>query len=292
MSGFLNRFRYFLTYALMAALCVAALASGYDPRDLGLASRLIMKLTLPIERMVSFPIEEAKDGLRALAELTRVHSENLELRGKVAALREENLRYREDLVSSERYQRLRSFQVNQEIAMAPANVVHRDPSSWFRSVVIDQGGDSGLRAGMPVITDSGVVGVVSSVAPDASKVLLLIDPQSRIDAYVQRSRARGSVRGTSNREADFEYVLRGDDVLEGDLLLTSGLGSIYPKGLLIGAVQDVESQPHGLFQRVRVAPAVDFQRLEEVFVLLERRQLPPEEAFVQSGEGLWPERAP
>ena len=292
MSELLRRFRYLLSYALLAALCIGAMASGQGPRDLGVASRLILKLTLPIERMVTLPVDEAKSWGRGLAELIQVREENAELRAQIADLRKENLRFRENLISSERFRRLHSFQASQEVQMASANVMHRDISSWFQSVIIDRGTEAGIQAGMPVVTDTGVVGVISGTASDASKVLLIIDPQSRVDAYVQRSRSRGSVRGTSIRGADFEYVPRGDDVRAGDLLLTSGMDLIYPKGLVIGEVRGVEREPHGLFHRADVVPSVDMQKLEEVFVVLESRQLPPDEAFVQSGEVLWSEAAP
>ena len=283
----LRRFRYPAVYVLLAALCVSSTVSGRGLRDLGVASRLVLALTLPIERMVTLPVARIRQGWRELAALASAREENAELRERLAALREENLVYRETLVASERYQRLRSFRASREVSMVPANVVSRDVSPWFQSIVIDRGAGDGLQAGMPVVTDSGVVGMVMGTAPRASKVLLLIDPRSRIDAYVQRSRARGSVRGTASRGADFEHVLREEDVREGDLLLTSGLDSIYPKGLVVGEVGRTERKPYGLFQQARVAPAVDFRKLEEVFVILERRRLPSDEAFAQSGESLW-----
>ena len=172
--------------------------------------------------------------------------------------------------------------------MVPANVVAHDLSSWFRSIIIDQGSTSGIRAGMPVITDSGVVGVVAGTTPRAAKVLLIVDAQSRVDAYVQRSRARGAVRGSSASDCAFEYVLRDDDVRQGDQLLTSGLGAVYPKGLVIGRITSVERQPYGLFQRARIEPAVDFRQLEEVFVILESRELPDETEFSGDDQRLWP----
>ena len=123
----------------------------------------------------------------------------------------------------------------------------------------------------------------------ASKVLLVIDPQSRVDGYVQRTRARGTVRGRATEEAEFEYVLREEDVQPGDLVLTSGLGGVYPKGLVVGRVARVRRKPYGLFQRAVVEPAVDFRKLEEVFVILDRRELPPDEQFVTDSADLWPE---
>jgi rod shape-determining protein MreC len=284
----LRRFRYPLAYLLLAALCVIAMVSERAPAQFSLASRALVAITLPLERMVTLPVQEAQGWWDELVVLVQVREENDRLRQRIARLEEENLQYREAIVSSERFQRLAGFRENHEVPMVPANVVHQDLSPWFRSVIIDQGTAAGIKPGMPVVTDLGVVGVVSGTAPSASKVLLLIDPQSHVDAYVQRSRARGSVRGAKGRECSFEFVLRDEDLAVGDLLLTSGMGEVFPKGLVIGNVMSVERQPYGLFQEAQIKPAVDFGKLEEVFVILERRELPADEAFSSSDEGLWP----
>ncbi len=287
MSDLLNRFRYPLTYLLLLALCVISLASRNGPVELGLGSRLLLRLTLPLAEMVTLPVRQARGLWGEYVAVLGVREENETLRKTISSLEEENLRFREAIVASERFESLAEFQERHEVPMVPANVVAQDLSRWFQSVVIDQGSSSGVRAGMPVITGSGVVGVVAGTTPGAAEVLLVIDLQSRVDAYVQRSRARGTVRGRSEEPCEFDYVLREDDVRQGDQLLTSGLGGVYPKGLVVGTVADVERKPYGLFQTVRVTPAVDFRKLEEVFVILEQRELPADEAFSAEESDLW-----
>jgi len=122
-------------------------------------------------------------------------------------------------------------------------------------------------------------------------VLLVTDPQSHVDAYVQRTRARGTVRGGASNMAEFDYVLREQDVVVGDVLLTSGLGSVFPKSLVIGRISEVQREPFGLFLSATVEPAVDFGRLEEVFVVLEQRRLPDDTEFSSDDVGLWPPSA-
>ncbi|MEE9281435.1 MAG: rod shape-determining protein MreC, partial [Myxococcota bacterium] len=283
------RFRYPLTYLLLFALCVISMASRNGPVDLGVGSRLLLRLTLPLGEMVTLPVRQTRELWRDYLALLGVREENESLREGINRLERENLRYREAMVSSERFKRLEAFQARREVPMVAANVITQDLSRWFQSVTIDRGSEAGVRAGMPVITGSGVVGVVAGTTPSAAKVLLVIDLQSRVDAYVQRSRARGTLRGCSEEECEFDYVLREDDVKEGDQLLTSGLGSVYPKGLLVGTVASVERKPYGLFQSVRVSPAVDFRKLEEVFVILEQREL-LQDADFSAGDGeLWPQ---
>ncbi len=292
MSDLLNRFRYPLTYLLLFSLCVISMAARKGPVDLGLGSRLLLRLTVPLSEMVTLPVRQGRAIWRDYVALLDVREDNEALREQIDRLEEETLKYREAVISSERFQRLAAFQERREVPMVAANVIAQDLSRWFHSVMIDQGADAGVRAGMPVISGSGVVGIVAGTTPGASKVLLVIDLQSRVDAYVQRSRARGTVRGRSEEDCEFDYVLREADVVEGDQLLTSGLGSVYPKGLVVGYVSQVERKSYGLFQTVRVVPAVDFRKLEEVFVILEERKLPADSEFSARDGEMWEQEEP
>lgn len=287
MNELLRRFHFPLTYLLLALLCLIGITSQKRPAGLGLGSQLLVELTLPLERMATFPVRELRALWADYISLVHMREENDHLRSELARLKDENLQYREAIVSSERFQRLADFRAEREVPMVPANVVAHDLSSWFQTLMIDRGSTTGIRPGMPVITDAGVVGVVSGTTPRAAKVLLVTDPQSRIDAYVQRTRARGSVRGAGRRRCDFEDVLREDHLQVGDLLLTSGLGAVYPKGLVIGRISSVEKKPYGLFQRAQLEPAVEFRQLEEVFVILEQGDLPEDEEFSAADDGVW-----
>jgi rod shape-determining protein MreC len=260
------------------------------PEELGFGPRLVLRVTLPLQRMVTLPIGLARTLWSDYVALVGLRRDNLRLSEELAHLSEENLQYREALVASDRFKRLSGFGEQHDVPMVPANVVAEDLSPWFRSIILDQGAAAGILPGMPVITDTGLVGVVSGTTPRASKVLLVTDPQSRIDAYVQRTRARGTVHGRARPSCDFEYLLRDEDVRGGDRLLTSGRGALYPKGLLIGRIADVDRKPYGLFQAASVKLEVDFEKLEEVFVILERRDVPEAEDF--DGAALWAEGAP
>jgi len=284
-----RRFSYPLTYLFFASLCVIGISEGRVSRDFGFGSRWIAAITVPLERVATFPFRETQTLWSDYMALLGVRNENDRLRTRVNELKEQTRQLEEAIVSAERYQRLADFRTRNHVRMVPANVVAQDLSPWFQSVVIDQGSAAGIGPGLPVITDSGVVGVVMGVTTAAAKVLLVIDPQSRIDGFVQRSRARGSVVGASLKDCEFEYVLRGDDLEPGDSILTSGLGAVFPKGLLIGSVQKIERKSYGLFQKARIRPAVDFRKLEEVFVILDRQPVPADSDFTLNQEGLWPE---
>jgi rod shape-determining protein MreC len=153
-----------------------------------------------------------------------------------------------------------------------AEVIARDTSPFFRvtRLAITSEDRTRLRSGQPVITADGLVGQVSRVFGSYADVLLSVDSRSAVDVMVERSGARGIVRGTGERDrysAKVEYLQRTDDVRVGDAVVTSGLGCRFPAGLLVGRVAAVTRREFGLYQEVELSPAVNFSRLNEVLVL-------------------------
>jgi rod shape-determining protein MreC len=120
---------------------------------------------------------------------------------------------------------------------------------------------------MAVVISEGVVGRVIEVSPDTAKVLLLTDPNSALDVIIQRSRAQGIMEGKVDEVCVLKYVQKSDDVQVGDQVITSGLGGIFPKGLMTGMVTKLDRKRPGIFQYIEVSPAVDFSKLEEVLIL-------------------------
>ena len=148
-----------------------------------------------------------------------------------------------------------------------ARVVGRDPSPWFKTIMIDKGEKYGVVKGLPVIVSEGVVGQVVNVSEQYSRVLLIIDRNSAVDALVQDSRARGMVKGNNTEQCLFRYALRKDVILTGQVIITSGLDQVFPKGLRIGVVVDVKKEDSRLFQKIVLQTCVDFDKLEEVLVI-------------------------
>jgi rod shape-determining protein MreC len=154
-----------------------------------------------------------------------------------------------------------------DLPALPAQVIGEDASSWFRTVMLDKGSDDGLREGLPVVVAEGAVGRIIRCSPRESRVLLITDASSAIASLLQESRTRGISRG-KGETVSLEFALRQDPVEVGELVITSGTGGVFPKGLVIGTVSRVVHDDYGLFQEVTVIPAVDFSRLEEVLILL------------------------
>lgn len=233
-------------------------------------SGAVLDLAVPVQKMVATPIDFARGTLRDYVALLGVRDENEKLRGRLAEVEEENLQLREALVASGRLARIAEMRDDFEVPMLPAELVGLDVSAWFRSGLIDRGRQHGVLSGMPVINEQGLVGLVTATSHAAAKVMLLIDRQSAVDAVVQRSRSRGIVRGAHGDDLLFEFVVRDGDVQAGDVLVTSGLGGVYPKGLRIGEVSSVSEADSKMLRTASVRPAVDFGRLEQVFVMLRR----------------------
>ncbi len=170
-------------------------------------------------------------------------------------------------LENKRLRLLLDFKKTQDIDTLPARVIAEDASSWFRTVMIDKGQDHGVNEGMPVVVAEGVVGRVVRSSPRFSRVLLVTDASSAVASLLQHNRARGVCRG-QGEQLVFDFVLRQEEVKVGDRVVTSGMGGVFPKGLVVGNVGSVERQEFGLFQAIEVIPAVDFSHLEEVLVLL------------------------
>ncbi len=276
MPGFLKRLAAPLAFVALVLLSTVTMVrdrgseAGAPGRDLGGWQSVLLEVAVPLQRLLGAPVDAVRAGWESYADLLGVREDNELLRARIAALEEENLQYREALVTSEQLTRIAAMRDGFEIPMLPSEVVGLDVSPWFRSVLVDRGSSHGVLSGQPVITEQGVVGLVTRTSPGAAKTMLLLDRQSAIDAVVQRSRARGIVRGLGTDELEFEFVVRGSDVAVGDAVITSGLGGVYPKGLRVGRVVSLEDPGGSLVQTASVQPAVDFGRLEQVFVMLRR----------------------
>jgi rod shape-determining protein MreC len=135
-------------------------------------------------------------------------------------------------------------------------------------VTIDKGSDDGLQRALPVVTADGVVGRIHELTGGSADVLLAVDRNSSIAVRVERTRARANVRGLGRTDlARLDYALRADDLIEGDLLVTSGTDAVFPPGLPVGRATRLTRAEHGLFLDGSVIPSVDPTRLEEVLVV-------------------------
>jgi len=200
--------------------------------------------------------------------LVGIRRENLMLRDSVRQLNARILESQEAMAANERLKNLLALKSSMQFPTVAANVIGEESAPWFRTITIDRGTVDGLAEGLPVVALGGVVGRVVKTALNSSRVLLLTDHASSISAMIQRSRARGVVKGKGGGACALEFTVRDEDVKVGDVVTSSGVGGIFPKGLVIGEVTMVRKGEYGMFQSIDIKPAVNISRLEEVLVLV------------------------
>lgn len=237
------------------------------------SEQLIVAIVAPFQAFMKKTVQTTEGLWLKYFGLVNTHNENIRMKKEIDALKIENSRFKELLATHQRLQSLLQFKETINQPVLAAQVIGRDPTGWFESVIIDKGKNSGLKVNMPVVNAQGVVGRLVSVSGSYAKVLLIIDQNSSVDCIIQRSRDNGIVKGFSSKVCELDYVLKTSDVIVGDTAVTSGLGRVFPKGVPVGRVIDVEDMPGELFKSIKISPMVDFSKLEELLVILKEDPL-------------------
>ncbi len=208
--------------------------------------------------------------------LVGVQRENELLHKRIDQLQAQERVWRQAALENERLRRLLGLRRRVALPTIAAEVIARDSSTWFKSIIINKGRKDGLDLNLPVLDTQGelgsVIGRVINLSPHFAKVLLLIDRHSAIDVIIQRSGTRGLVVGTGANLLRLKFVTRNADIRPGDVVIASGSAGVFPKGTLVGRVRSVRRDSSGVFREWEVVPAVDFSRLEEVTIV--RRPTP------------------
>ncbi len=247
----------------------------------------------PLQRAFSQGVMATGDLFQSVREARELRAQVATLRAQVDALIAENVRLREYEAEAQELRSLLNFTREYPVtAFLGADVVGReactmfpcgevigtDPNPYLRYITINVGAQQGVKEGMPAVSGGAVlVGRIAQVGPRTSKVQLLTDLDSAVAALLQTSRATGLVVGQPDGSLRMEYIEQGAGVAVGDFVLTSGLGGILPKGLLIGQVTEVQQMDYALHQAAIVRPALDLSHLEMVLVITAFEQIPPEE---------------
>jgi rod shape-determining protein MreC len=242
---------------------------------------LLMEICSPFQKAATLVVKTVQETFRQYVFLINLEKENRMLKREIAELQEENHRMKEMKLTNERMRRLLQFREKNFPSMIGAEVIGQDPSSWFKSVTIDKGERDGVKKRMAVISPAGVIGQILKTAPHYATVLLVTDYNSAIDSIVQRTRAKAIVEGKGENRCQLKYLLRAEEAAVGDVVVTSGLGGNFPKGLMVGEIKKIDKKGHGVFQYAELVPSVDLTQLEEVFVIME----PPPSAQPQEEKG-------
>jgi rod shape-determining protein MreC len=270
-SSRVGLFRIVILAGLLLTLAFIFLVSTLGSQKFGSFHKLVLEVVAPLQKVVtsgsSYVSTFKSEYLDILQDTLKLREENKRL---VQQLQENEAilnKSREALATNASLRKLLEFKSRVGQPVIAATIIGKDPSAWFRSVIIDQGSNSGIMKGNPVVSSDGVVGQIFTLSPNYSKVLLAIAPSSAIDVLLQKSRVRGILKGTGTLTYRLEYILKTAEVEEGEHVVTAGYGGVFPTGLPVGVVSKIIKKPRGMFHEIEVTPSVDYQTLENLLII-------------------------
>ena len=281
MESLLGRYRNLTILVAVLFLQVLGLAvqvrRSPDAENTRLIRRWAVDLVTPFERGLVWAQNSSNNLWHNYFFLRGVRAENRQLKEQIEQMRLEQVRVREDATQAHRLQSLLAFKEQFIAKTVPAQVIGSSGSDLSWSIYIDKGSNAGIARDMAVITSGGIVGKVLRVYPSTSLVLMINDQSSGVGAMLEKSRLQCVARGTPNGELILDRVMSDEQVIAGENVLSSGGDQIFPKGLPVGTVSRV-GPGREMFLSIKVKPAADLSRLEEVLVVTEKQERAPLEA--------------
>ncbi len=263
-----NRLAWLGGFIGLSLLVMGLYAMGY----LVPARDFILRGLVPVQGALTSFTNEVTSAATTLRDLRTLRQRNAELEARINRLIIENVQLKEIEAENANLRQLLHFAQRNPFlefrgAEVVARVIGRDPTNLFNYLLIDLGSEHGIREGMPVVTERGLVGRISRVNRTTSQVLLLTDPSSAVNALIQSSRLTGLVEGQPGGELIMKYIPQDAAVSPGEIVITSGLGGHFPRNLVIGQITAVYHRDYEMFQKAVVRPSVDFNKLEQVLVI-------------------------
>jgi len=268
MFKYLKEYRFYIILFLFILIPIISIDTATrSPRNYYFHDRMIVTLTSPIQAFIGWSFDQLVSVFQNYIYLWHTHQKNLVLLEENQKLLNTIVNLKEAEQENLRLRNLLDFKEKFYLKSVVARVIAKDVSLEFRAIRINRGTNSGIKKDMPVVNSEGLVGKILRTTTTTSDVVTLFDLLSAVDVIVRRSRVRGIVEGMTDEVCQLKYALRTDDIQLNDLLLSSGLGGIFPKGIPVGTVSKTHRKSYGITQSVEVIPSVDFSKLEEVLVI-------------------------
>ncbi|WHH61053.1 rod shape-determining protein MreC [Petroclostridium sp. X23] len=232
----------------------------------------------PIQKVFFSIGKNIESSIKFLSEIKTLKQQNEMLLSEVDELKETNRKLQDLRAENERLREMLGLKERfDKFEIVGAQIIAKEPGNWFNVFTIDKGTADGLEKNCAVISSKGLVGYVFDIGLNRAKVISVIDSNSSVSSLIVRTRDIAVVKGdlTLQKEglAKMNYIDKDADIIKGDLIETSGLGGIFPKGLLVGKIKEVGKEPYEISKYAVIEPAVDFQRLEQVFVIKNTKAL-------------------
>ena len=271
---------YRIVIFIVALFVVALIMLSYNVKydgGTGFVKKLVLQAAAPLQAALSSTVRTIGDSWTRYVYLVDLQEENAALKRSIHDINAELILYKEGYLEALRLRQHLALQDEYDHQMIAARVIGRQQAAISKTILINKGSLHGLKTGMPVLTPPGLIGRLTDVSWNSSRVLLLTDESSNVDVVLQRTRVQGILKGAGPRGCTIKYVSKMQDVKEGDIVVSSGTSNVFPKGLLIGVVNSVDRRDVGLFIKIRVTPFVDLSKLEEALVLITQAPGHPQE---------------
>ncbi len=267
MLAFLKR--YFLIVASLILSILSFQIASSNVRGIGssiIIGGVATIVTAPVMSTFNYTVDGIRGIWNSYMYLVNLKQENETLKDIVIKLKQENNRLQEGLLTDNRLREFFSFTENMPISFKASTVIGINNLDWFSTVTVDKGSEDNIEKDMAVLTANGIVGRVIETYSKTSKVLLTIDPRSNIDVIIQRTRIKGIAEGKGDNRLILKYVQQFEDIQIGDIVVSAGIGGIFPKGVMVGEVVKVEKSDDSFFKSIEIKTSVDFKKLEEVLI--------------------------
>lgn len=254
-----------IVFVLVAAGLIVLALGGY----LSPISRIFLNPVVTLQTWIATRYQAIQDFVSSPQDIVLLRQQNTELEAEVARLQTQIVELQEQLSETNVLSALVDFaRANPENRYQAAAVIARDPSPFLQYVIINRGSDDGMRKGMPVVTQQGLIGRIVAVTAVAARVQLITDPASTVNVRLEPSGAQAILQGQLTGEIFLDMIPQEAQVQAGDLVLTSGLGGGYPPNILIGQVASIRSRDQDIFQRASIQPVADFSKINIVLVIV------------------------
>lgn len=271
MTAFSRRLPWLLSLALIFLFFTLCVSFGLQRGGslVSIAERAALTMTYPIQKGIDLVFTTSSKFFDNYINLMGVKEKNYRLSRDLDLMKHNLAQLEEARLENLRLHKLLNFKKQHDILTQgiAAHVIGRQTDSLSRILIIDCGSGQNLEINNPVFTYDGVIGRIIACGPQSAKVLLLVDQSSACDVLIQRNRIRGTLQGTGNDFCQLAYLQQTADVKVGDLLITSGLDNIFPKGLTVGTVVASTKNHNGLSQMIKVKPRFDLNTIEEVYII-------------------------
>jgi rod shape-determining protein MreC len=263
-----DRSHWWLALLLLAQLVLMSFTAKRPGNGQAIGSNWVMAIFTPIAKVGDAVLSKVSGGVTGIGEMRRAASENVSLKEQVEQLTAQLNETREKAAQYDALRAQLGLPSSTPYQHIAANVISRDTSLWFKRLTIDRGTLDGVKKNMPIVTATGIVGRVVNVGVNFAQVQLITDNSAGVGVMLQSSRLSGELKGLNNNRCEIKYVPANEEVNEGEVVVTTGLDRIYPKGLVVGFTEKVENDPSAPWKRIAVKPAAQVDRVENVFVLL------------------------